>query len=307
MENNKELRPIRTYKDDVNKILHNQPGVETQKSIAREREREMEKIDKLKYQKEELIQKTNFETPEEIEEFPVEDILNEGVKIETNELENISQKVNEEKQQEINKEMQKERNDKELEKQLKATEDKLEAVKKYEEETRTRNFNENTGRVKKTLSLVAILILIIISFYMAIIIFLALTKNTEVPQVEKVEESFIFTEEQEYIDITNLSGQQLYSTIRETFTQKESIGTILNLIPFQNVGENNVQTSARTFLESLEIQLAPSMLNSLQDYFLLGSDGQDVFVILFTNNYQSAFTGTLQWGKHYIPRYIFIN
>lgn len=143
----------------------------------------------------------------------------------------------------------------------------------------------------------------------AAIVFLYISNRDDdtVPRIASVE-PLIFFEEQDSINITGLSRNQILNilTIEKEKTEL-TLGSIKHIYftkdgVIQENGERKEEfVSASNFLNAIEARLPSSFLRTLKQNFMFGIhvfDGNQPFLILKTGFFENAFAGMLEWENY---------
>ena len=142
----------------------------------------------------------------------------------------------------------------------------------------------------------------------AVLVYTFVIKDTEVTVVPPEEvPSFIFTERQQGINITDLNNRELMRLlINTTNNVSGALGSIEQLYFTQRItlpgsGDTVEElVSARAFVSRLDTRAPDTLLRTLNDEMTFGVhifDGNQPFIILKTRFYENAFSGMLAWEQ----------
>ncbi len=110
--------------------------------------------------------------------------------------------------------------------------------------------------------------------------------------------SFIFTEQQEKVD---LSGTDRRSALQLLTNTKDIVSVSLDEVALLYLVEGELVFTAGKFLTHIDAQVSGAFLRSLADDMNIGVHvfkGNQPFIIFKTNFYENSFAGMLQWEKN---------
>lgn len=121
--------------------------------------------------------------------------------------------------------------------------------------------------------------------------------------------SFIFTENQVQIDMTELNRTELIAAIRAQ-VNSTTLGaeTINNLfVSYRGVG-GQAQVPSGVFLQKLGVEVPTSLLQNLYPEFSLGvynlPDGNDLFMIFRVKDFNETFTAMREWEATMLTEFV---
>lgn len=140
---------------------------------------------------------------------------------------------------------------------------------------------------------------------MGLISFFVFFYEKEEVVVEQEIPSFIFTEEQREIDVTNKSSREILQTLAASRnTVSIPLGQIVHLYITKTEKESGIDVTriipTEDFLTRIDARVSGAFLRSLDPTFMIGVhvfNQNQPFIILKSNSYQHTFAGLLEWER----------
>ncbi len=112
--------------------------------------------------------------------------------------------------------------------------------------------------------------------------------------------SFVFTENQVHIDMTDLNRTELIDTIHTQVANETLVtDTINNLFVSNKMGNVQTQTPSTVFLQKLGINVPDTLFQNLQPTFMLGIYNEDgpneLFMIFRVKDFNDTFLAMREW------------
>ncbi|PIT91126.1 hypothetical protein COU17_02080 [Candidatus Kaiserbacteria bacterium CG10_big_fil_rev_8_21_14_0_10_49_17] len=139
---------------------------------------------------------------------------------------------------------------------------------------------------------------------LAAIFFVFFYKQTQTVSVPEDVPSLVFVDSQSFVNISNKGRRAILADLTaEKETVRLTLGSLGQLIPYEERDTGPALLTGREFLEAIEVRAPNELLRVLDDTYTLGAhvfNGNQAFLILQPKIFKNAFAGMLEWEPYLV-------